>query len=183
MTSRQQAGAVLVAAGLINAYLPAAFDALGQQGALEPGPVGRSVIETVGRHLPDQPVGDVLSVITYLAEHSVAVLAVALGTKDTGVLIRWLDTRVGSLAKTGGRPLDVRAAEIVRDYAPALQREAPDTTAAAKAIAASDGTDLAIHLGEFAARMYALAFGPAGLARAQAALGAFTAPLLSERPS
>lgn len=174
---------MLVAAGLINAYLPAACDDLGHQSALEPGPVGRSVIEAARRHLPDQPVGDVLSVITYLAEHTVAVLAVALHTTDPDALVPWLDTRIDSLTKTGGGPLEIRAAELVRSYAPALQREAPDTTAAAKAIAATDGTDLAIHLGEFAARMYALAFGPAGLARAQTALGAFTAPLLSERPS
>jgi hypothetical protein len=112
-----------------------------------------------------------------------AALAAALNTNDPNALTTWLDTRVTALVQGGGEAVEIQAAELVRAYVPELQNgAAADVAVAAKILAMVDGTELAIYLGEFTARMYAHAFGPDGLEQAKAALQSFATPLLPDEP-
>ena len=177
MTSRQQAGTLLVAVGLIRAHLGAAFDVLGQNRVLDLDPADQAVVDEVRQKLPDQPIGDLVAVNTYLVSHVVAALTLALHTKDPDDLTTWLDKRVAALTQGGGDLVEIEAAELTRAYVPELKPGVdPDASAASKILARTDGTELAIYLAEFSARMYASAFGPGGLEQAQAALLSFVKP-------
>jgi hypothetical protein len=117
-----------------------------------------------------------MSVTCTMSNHAIAALAMSLDTEDPDVVTDWLDRRISALYQEGDA-IELAGTRMLRTFAPSLNGFATiDLRAADRILARVDCTELAIHLAQIAAWMYAHAFGPHGLTHAQAALQAFATP-------